>query len=717
MLENYLEKVYSGIVGMNIGIRLGAPIEPAVWTCERIRDTYGDITGYVKEYKNFAADDDANGPVYFLRALRDDAKGRELRPGDVARAWLNYTREGVGMFWWGGYGISTEHTAYLNLKNKVPAPQSGSISQNGKILAEQIGGQIFIDTWGLCFPGDPQRAAQYGEAAASVSHDGEGINGARFFCACIARAFESNDILHIIETGLAQIPSDSDYAAVSRAVLDFYRQDTEDFRACRDFLEREWGYDRFGGVCHIIPNAGVCILAMLYGKGDFARTVEIAAMCGWDTDCNAGNVGTVLGVMCGLEGLPWRYRKPINDGIVLSGISGYLNILDLPSFAREVAAFGYELSGQEPPKRLRIREGEICFDFELPGSTHNMRSSNPYYCTIGHEVKHIPREDGGRHDGQGGMLKVLVDRLGEGERCRLFYKPFYTREDFSDERYSPVFSPTVYSGQKMSMRVCLEHWGGLEAPGAAPYIRTVSDKKLHIQGFVLLKCGEWMEISCVIPDVEGDLIDEAGIVLEGYSGGKAKTYGVLYLDEFRISGDARYTISIGKQSKEFGTVTPFSVNHGAWEIVEGKLSSMRCEEAFAYAGNYYAKNYSVRTTVEPLSGRDHLLLIRAQGAMRGYALGLSREGKAVVYKNDFGFIRLSEADFVWKTGETYEMEAQAFGERISLFINGKKLLEVRDESFTYGMYGCGSLSMGRTLFGDFEIVTMDAEEEKGVEST
>ena len=103
--------------------------------------------------------------------------------------------------------------------------------------------------------------------------------------------------------------------------------------------------------------------------------------------------------------------------------------------------------------------------------------------------------------------------------------------------------------------------------------------------------------------------------------------------------------------------------------------------------------------------------------MRGYALGLSGEGKAVVYKNDFGFIRLSEADFVWKTGETYEMEAQAFGERISLFINGKKLLEVRDESFTYGMYGCGSLSMGRTLFGDFEIVTMDAEEEKGVEST
>ena len=171
-VENYLEKVYSGILGMNIGIRLGAPVEPTIWTYERIRDTYGEITDYVKEYKNFAADDDANGPVYFLRALRDDAIDRELVPQDVANAWLNYTREGVGMFWWGGYGISTEHTAYLNLKNGIPAPRSGSIGQNGKILAEQIGGQIFIDTWGLCFPGNPKKAAEYGKTAASVSHGG-----------------------------------------------------------------------------------------------------------------------------------------------------------------------------------------------------------------------------------------------------------------------------------------------------------------------------------------------------------------------------------------------------------------------------------------------------------------------------------------------------------------------------------------------------------------
>ena len=69
MVTNYLEKVYAGFLGMNIGIRLGAPVEPTIWTYDRIYKTYGEITGYVKDFKNFAADDDANGPVFFLRAL------------------------------------------------------------------------------------------------------------------------------------------------------------------------------------------------------------------------------------------------------------------------------------------------------------------------------------------------------------------------------------------------------------------------------------------------------------------------------------------------------------------------------------------------------------------------------------------------------------------------------------------------------------------------
>lgn len=96
MIEQYLERVYAGFLGMNIGIRLGAPVEPTIWSYDRIRNTYGEITDYVKGYKNFAADDDANGPVFFIRALYDKAQDQELTARDVGQAWLNYAARAWG---------------------------------------------------------------------------------------------------------------------------------------------------------------------------------------------------------------------------------------------------------------------------------------------------------------------------------------------------------------------------------------------------------------------------------------------------------------------------------------------------------------------------------------------------------------------------------------------------------------------------------------------
>ncbi len=233
----------------------------------------------------------------------------------------------------------------------------------------------------------------------------------------------------------------------------------------------------------------------------------------------------------------------------------------------------------------------------------------------------------------------------------------------------------------------------------------MSDKELHIQGFKKLQTDAWTEISFIIPDTEGDLIDEAGIVLEGYSISKAKTLGAVYLDEFSITGDSAYTISFQKQRKEFGTITPFAADHGAWEVEEDRLSLLRCGEAFAYAGNYYAGDYRISTEVEPVSGENHLLLIRAQGAMRGYALGFSGKGKAAIYKNDFGFVKLAETDYPWEAGQKYRFSAAAEGAEISLSIDDRQILCVEDRQYAYGMYGCGSLSMGRTFFGDFTVKT------------
>lgn len=68
------QRLYAGVLSKTIGVRLGAPLEPTIWTYERIRAAYGEVGGYLKNFRTFAADD-TNSPLYFIRVLRDAGLG------------------------------------------------------------------------------------------------------------------------------------------------------------------------------------------------------------------------------------------------------------------------------------------------------------------------------------------------------------------------------------------------------------------------------------------------------------------------------------------------------------------------------------------------------------------------------------------------------------------------------------------------------------------
>lgn len=695
MVPSYLEKIYSGFLGMNIGIRLGAPVEPGFWSYERIREVYGDIQGYIKDFSHFGADDDVNGPVFFLRAL-DDTEAPPT-PASVAEVWLNYAREGVGLYWWGGFGVSTEHTAYLNLKNGIPAPQSGSIQQNGQVLAEQIGGQIFIDTWGLVCPGDPKRAAEYARTAASVSHDGEGLNGAAFMAACIAMAFNTSNVKEIIAAGLALIPSDSLYAAVFKAVQEYHEAHPEDWRGCRDMLESSWGYDKYPGVCHIIPNAGVCALALQYGDGDFSRTIEIATMCSWDTDCNASNVGTILGVACGLEGIPARYRDPLEDELVLSGISGYLNVLDIPSYAKHLAAWGYRLKGLPvPPDCAPPPQGEILFDFNLPGATHSLK----YRGTKDMLFRRAKDKQ---------AVEVVMDRVTRGQGGRVYYKSLWRRSDFDDERYMPVFSPTVYPGQKIEMDLRYEKTHG-EAIQLTPYVKTaLSQRELRMEPLFWRDSVDQYTLSFTVPDLEGDMAQEIGLHIESASPPKFFDAGRVMIERFQVHGPANYTVKVAKLPKEFGSVLGFSHNHGAWDVQNGEIHCLSDGHAEAMTGSYYLGDCTVTGTIRPYNGANHLVSVHVQGAQRGYYGGLGEDNQAVLLKNNHGKLeQLAKCDFSWTPEVAYTISLTHVDGRLSLSVNGQRLLEADDAEFGYGMAGYAIYGIGRCGFGNISIC------EKGV---
>lgn len=685
--ENYLEKVYAGVLGMNIGIRLGAPLEPGEWTVERIQRVHGEIKGYVKDYDTFSADDDANGPIFFIRALYDDAAGREMTPEDAGKAWLNYCREGIGMIWWGGEDISTEHRAFCNLKKGIPAPRSGSAELNGKVMAEQIGGQIFIDSWGLMFPGNKEEAAKYAEMAASVSHDLNGLYGARFMAACIAAAFTAKTAEDVIAAGLSVIPEDCLYAEAVHAVSEFHRRHPDDFRLCRQYLEDHWGYDKYPGICHIIPNAGVCVLALLYGGGDFARTIEIAVMCSWDTDCNAGNVGTITGVLNGLAGIPDHYRRPVNDSIVASSVSGFLNIVDLPSFSYELALLGYRMAGQEAPKELRdaVKPGDVHLDFRLPGSTHGLRTGNPFKTFL------RPGNKDGRN-----VLEVIIDRMAEGDSSTIFYKPFYRRSSFNDEKYKPVFSPQAYSGRQASISLFLEQWQGAEVR-LTPYVRRTDDGKEICLEPRLLPSGQWSEVSFTIPDTDGSVIDEVGFKLESPSIPTERAIGAVYIRRFHITGPGMYSIDFSKQCEEFLSITPFSHNKGSWKLKDHSLYYSSEDDCASFTGNYYTEDGEIEAEITPVAGFSHLLIFRAEGIQRHYLAGFDGEGNVSLICRDFGTRRLASAPFSWKHNQSYRFRLFYEGEKIILEIDGTRLIEHSDSRYKSGMIGIGCLDQGEGI--------------------
>jgi ADP-ribosylglycohydrolase len=142
---DYAERVYAGVLGKIIGVYLGRPFEG--WEHERIESELGEVLYYVNDRRDLplknntlvVTDDDISGTFTFLRALPDYGNSRGLTSAQIGQTWLNYIIERRTILWWGGLGNSTEHTAYLRLKNGTSAPESGSIALNSRIVAARGG--------------------------------------------------------------------------------------------------------------------------------------------------------------------------------------------------------------------------------------------------------------------------------------------------------------------------------------------------------------------------------------------------------------------------------------------------------------------------------------------------------------------------------------------------------------------------------------------------
>lgn len=307
-LANYREKVMGCWIGKNIGGTLGAPFE-----CQRGVFNYDFYTQDLNGEP--LPNDDLDLQLVWLNAAEKHGRGVNARI--LGEYWLSYIVPN-----WGEYGAGKN-----NMRQGLVPPLSGYVNN---VFRDSNGAFIRSELWSCLTPGHPELAVKYAYEDAIVDHSHEGVYAEVFFAAIESAAFVESDRDTLIDIGLSYIPADCGIAKGIRTVRAAYAEGA-DWQEARVRLLNEvpgsFGILAMrkedlpqdvpvGPIGYDAPsNVGITVLGWLYGEEDFGKSICIANNCGEDTDCTAATLGSILGIIGGVSGIPAKWKEPIGDSI------------------------------------------------------------------------------------------------------------------------------------------------------------------------------------------------------------------------------------------------------------------------------------------------------------------------------------------------------------------------------------------------------------------
>lgn len=205
--------------------------------------------------------------------------------------------------------------AIKNIELGIEPPLSGLF--NNDFFKNSMGCPIRSEIWGLICPGNPEAAVCYAEKDGMIDHARESICGEQFFAALEACAFFENNITKLIEKALEYIPEGTELVECIKFTFDEYLNGTSWIQT------RERMVTRFGSsdASYSVINIGITIMALLYGEGDFEKTMLTAVNSGYDTDCAAATSCAILGLIHGADGIPSVWLNKIGNEIETGSIA------------------------------------------------------------------------------------------------------------------------------------------------------------------------------------------------------------------------------------------------------------------------------------------------------------------------------------------------------------------------------------------------------------
>ena len=284
--DELLDHIYGGWSGMLIGGLEGLPHEFKY--NEEPRDSLPDFPFLPLGARTDDDNDFELTHLYFM----DKENILKIPYSRIVEIWKANMNTGI----W----VANKNARDLMDKGFIP-PATGD-PENNKASSYNLSGQFCVESYGMIAPLMPQTAAGIGIHYAHIAVSGEPIQAAQFWVTLISlNSFHKGPVEDVLKISLNAIDPASAMAEVVQDAIKAYHDKPQDWKAARQIIYRKWLIDLNWNSNSTPTNGGMVILALLYGNGDFYKTLQYAMALGLDADCNAATAGAVIGVNMGFK--------------------------------------------------------------------------------------------------------------------------------------------------------------------------------------------------------------------------------------------------------------------------------------------------------------------------------------------------------------------------------------------------------------------------------
>ncbi len=292
-----------------------------------LRMRLNDARGFVPVVCEFLggafSDDDTDIEFVTLHAV--EKYGLDITYPEITEMWKKCVNRKI----W-----CANSTARKLMSKGLVAPDTGR-KENNKNWCH-VDCQIENEIWGAFYPGMTKKAAEWSLWGARITNDDWGTHPSVAFGVMFSVAFFEKDVKKLVQMGLDAVPGDSPFAEGVRDMIKWHKQYPNWRDARKEINNKYVGYHKkesYKGypmrAC-AVHNALSVIMSVLYGQGDFMKTVGIAVAAGYDNDCSAATVAGLLAVINGEDCIPEKltsqdflykkvfpyWTKPFNDRYV-----------------------------------------------------------------------------------------------------------------------------------------------------------------------------------------------------------------------------------------------------------------------------------------------------------------------------------------------------------------------------------------------------------------